>query len=261
MTETTQDVSRKAAPAPTLHHLTSSQSLRILWALEELAQATSQPFTVKVYQRIKGRAPPELQQIFPLGKSPILEIPSSLGETAEYRPIPFLTTANNSTIVAESRLILHFLSDHYAGDLWRASSADEQLTDTFFQEFATCTLAPTMDRIVTFDLIASNAPLPARPLTWAVFTPLVRMFLKDLAAPFALMEQTLASGRAWFGGEEKLGLSDFLLSWPMDVAMQRGYLDSRKYPRLAEWVERVHSREAYRRAVKRASYDLVKYDL
>ena len=54
----------------TVHHLETSRSQRILWLLEELG-LPSQP---KVYQRDKRTrlAPPELKQIHPLGKSPVI---------------------------------------------------------------------------------------------------------------------------------------------------------------------------------------------
>nr|WP_146690981.1 glutathione S-transferase [Bradyrhizobium canariense] len=54
----------------TLHHLNDSRSQRILWLLEELGT----PYEMKRYQRdAKTRlAPPELEQVHPLGKSPVI---------------------------------------------------------------------------------------------------------------------------------------------------------------------------------------------
>ena len=53
-----------------LHHLNNSRSQRILWLLEELGV----PYEVKRYQRDAKTmlAPPELRQIHPLGKSPVI---------------------------------------------------------------------------------------------------------------------------------------------------------------------------------------------
>jgi glutathione S-transferase len=54
----------------TLHHLNDSRSQRILWLLEELGT----PYEMKRYQRNAETrlAPPELKEVHPLGKSPVI---------------------------------------------------------------------------------------------------------------------------------------------------------------------------------------------
>ena len=54
----------------TVHHLNDSRSQRILWLLEELGT----PYEMQRYQRdAKTRlAPPELEAVHPLGKSPVI---------------------------------------------------------------------------------------------------------------------------------------------------------------------------------------------
>lgn len=56
----------------TLHHLNQSRSKRIIWLLEEVGQ----PYRIERYQRNKQTrlAPPDLTQIHPLGKSPVIEL-------------------------------------------------------------------------------------------------------------------------------------------------------------------------------------------
>src|SRR6185369_13492646 len=53
-----------------VHHLNNSRSQRILWLLEELEL----PYEIVKYQRMEGipLAPPELKQVHPLGKSPVI---------------------------------------------------------------------------------------------------------------------------------------------------------------------------------------------
>ena len=53
-----------------VHHLNNSRSQRLLWLLEEL----SIPYEIKRYQRDAKTmlAPPELRQVHPLGKSPVI---------------------------------------------------------------------------------------------------------------------------------------------------------------------------------------------
>ncbi len=54
----------------TVHHLENSRSQRVLWLLEELGL----PYSIKRYERNKATmlAPPELRQVHPLGKSPVI---------------------------------------------------------------------------------------------------------------------------------------------------------------------------------------------
>ena len=54
----------------TLHHLNNSRSQRILWLLEELEL----DYAIQRYERdqVTNLAPPELEAIHPLGKSPVL---------------------------------------------------------------------------------------------------------------------------------------------------------------------------------------------
>jgi len=54
-----------------VHHLDRSRSHRILWLLEELGV----PYEIREYKRDKETmlAPPELKNVHPLGKSPVIE--------------------------------------------------------------------------------------------------------------------------------------------------------------------------------------------
>ena len=74
-----------------VHHLNNSRSQRVLWLLEELGL----PFKVKHYQRDAKTllAPPELRQVHPLGKSPVITV--------------------GDVTVAESGAIVEYLIDQY----------------------------------------------------------------------------------------------------------------------------------------------------
>ena len=54
-----------------VHHLNNSRSQRILWLLEEIGV----PYEIVKHQRdaVTNLAPPELLDIHPLGKSPVIE--------------------------------------------------------------------------------------------------------------------------------------------------------------------------------------------
>ena len=69
-----------------VHHLNNSRSQRILWLLEELGL----PYEIVKYQRdaVTNLAPPELEAVHPLGKSPMLELDGEiLIESGAIRPV------------------------------------------------------------------------------------------------------------------------------------------------------------------------------
>ena len=74
-----------------VHHLNNSRSQRILWLLEELGL----PYEIKKYQRDPKTmlAPPELRAVHPLGKSPVI--------------------TDGDTMVAESGAIIEYLVETY----------------------------------------------------------------------------------------------------------------------------------------------------
>src|SRR5690606_20399318 len=54
---------------------------------------------------------------------------------------------------------------------------------------------------------------------------------------------------AWFAGDEFTG-ADIQLSFPLEAAAARGGLDASR-PRLMDFLQRIHARPAYQRAIKR----------
>jgi glutathione S-transferase len=111
-----------------------------------------------------------------------------------------------------------------------------------------------------FDILPPHVPWLVRPLVRAFCNGIAKVYKDMLVRPFKLMEDTLSEERPWFAGES-LGQADFLLSWPMDMAVQRGYFDASLYPKVADWQKRVHERPAYKQALEKGGSDnLVTFD-
>lgn len=235
----------KPAGTITLHHLNSSQSLRILWALEEL----NLPYELKTYAR--SREPvPGLCAAFPLGNAPILEVDD-----------PETLTYPKANIKTESRLILQYLADRYANGAWTPKSIEDKARNDYWQEFSGTTLASTTDFVMIFELLPTAIPFFLRPFVRAFCNIIVRNRRPALDKRYALMEENLSEDQPWFSGKE-MGLADLCLSWPVDMGGQRGYIDAKKYPKVAEWHKRIHERPAYKRAIEKTpSYDLVTFDI
>lgn len=83
-----------------IHRLNDSRGQRITWLLEEL----NLEYDIKVYFRDKNkRAPPELKEVNPLGKSPAITVETPGLE----KPL----------VLAESGAIVEYLTDHFGKHL------------------------------------------------------------------------------------------------------------------------------------------------
>ena len=98
-----------------VHHLENSRSQRILWLLEELAV----DYRVERYERDRnsGLAPPELLEVHPLGKSPVI--------------------TDGDRTVAESGAIVEYLVDRYDdGRLKPPEDTPERLAYTYWLHYS-----------------------------------------------------------------------------------------------------------------------------
>jgi glutathione S-transferase len=220
-----------------VHHLNNSRSQRILWLLEELGLA----YEIKKYQRDPKTmlAPPELRAVHPLGKSPVIE--------------------DGDSIVAESGAIIEYLVGRYGeGRLAPAAGTPERLRYTYFLHYAEGSAMPPLLLKLVFDRVESTpAPFFVRPIARAIANKVKDSFvLPQIRQHLAFLEGELAQ-RAWFAGDE-FSAADIQLSFPLEAAAARGGLDA-QYPKLSGFLERIHARSAYRRALERGGkYDFVK---
>jgi Glutathione S-transferase, C-terminal domain len=86
--------------------------------------------------------------------------------------------------------------------------------------------------VMIFDIILSHSPWFVGPLVSGMFNSVAVHYKNDLVAPFELIEAALSDQSPWFAGQ-KLSLADFCMSWPIDLASQRGYFEksrTRKWP-------------------------------
>lgn len=226
---------------PTVYNMSSSKAISSIWALEELADAGIRYKIVNLPRR-GADTYKVLKSHFPLGKSPTVTLEHVGGEAeVTYQIMP--------NVLTETRLILQFFSDHYTDGVWVPESEDDKRRDTFFQEFAHGSLVTKVDHILTFEVIPTMLFFPMRYLTLLMVLPIRMHFMKDLTVIYQILEDALSEGKPWFSGK-KLGLADFNVLFPMDMAVQRGYIQLDKYPKLAEWYNMVHDRPAYKRALE-----------
>jgi glutathione S-transferase len=234
---------------PTLHHLSSSGAQRVLWALEELHDAHGLVFHLVTYPRTRGAAPPELKQIQPLGRSPTVVISDGLvTDPAAVAPSSTIYQVFPG-VLTEGRAIISFFNDEYAQGLWTPESPEDKRRDAFWTEFAQATVATAVQNPMMFELIGDASPWFIRPVLRALNSPIVAHFRKGLPDVFQMLENALQDDdKPYFSGA-KLGIADFHMSWPIHMAVARGYVDEERFPKLKAWFKRVSEREAYQRAL------------
>ncbi len=220
-----------------VHHLNNSRSQRVLWLLEELGLA----YEVRRYQRDAKTmlAPPELRGVHPLGKSPAIQ--------------------DGAVTLAESGAILEYLVDrHGNGRLIPAAGTPERLRYTYWMHFAEGSAMPPLLLKLIFDRL-EKAPMPffVRPVARAIAQRARNSFIQpNIDRNLDFMERELAS-REWFAGGE-FSAADVQMSFPLEAAVVRGGLDAKR-PRLMAFLERIHARPAYRRAIEKGgAYTLLR---
>jgi glutathione S-transferase len=212
----------------TLHHLENSRSQRVLWLLEELGL----PYDVKRYARDPKTmlAPPALERVHPLGKSPVI--------------------TDGDVTVAESGAIVEYLLDvHGAGRLRPPAGTPERRRFTYWLHFAEGSAMPPLLMKLVFDKVRT-APVPffVKPIVRAVADKVTTSFIApNIERQLKFMEAELAE-RPWFAGPE-FSAADIQMSFPLEAASARAGLDAR-YPRLKDWLARIHARRAYQRALE-----------
>jgi glutathione S-transferase len=220
-----------------VHHLNNSRSQRVLWLLEELAV----DYEVKRYQRDPKTmlAPAELRKVHPLGKSPVI--------------------SDGDLTLAESGAIVEYLADRYGhGRLAPPAGTSGRLRYSYWLHFAEGTAMPPLLLKLVFDRIEkAPAPFFVRPIARAIANRAKSTFVQpNIDRNLDYMEGELGKTE-WFAGNE-FSAADVQMSFPLEAAAARGGLDSRR-PRLMAFLERIHARPAYRRALERGgNYELMR---
>lgn len=212
-----------------VHHLNHSRSQRVLWLLEELGV----PYRIERYERDTKTmlAPPALQKVHPLGKSPVI--------------------TDGELTVAESGAIIEYLVERYGeGRFSPAVGTPEQLRYRYWLHYAEGSLMPPLLMKLVFDQV-EKAPMPffVKPIAKAISAKVKASFISpNIERHLDYLEAELKDAD-WFAGKA-FSAADVQLSFPLEAAAARAGLDNRR-PRLMAWLERIHARPAYHRAMEK----------
>ncbi|HEY5071603.1 MAG TPA: glutathione S-transferase family protein [Caulobacteraceae bacterium] len=197
-----------------VHHLNNSRSQRILWLLEELGT----PYEIVRYQRdaVTNLAPPELKAVHPLGKSPVI--------------------TDGGRTLAESGAVADYLIRRYGGGrLAPPAGSDDHETYLEWLHYAEgSAMLPLMLLLYTTRLGEAAQPLQGR-------------IDSEIANHLGYVNQAL-EGRQFLLGEAFTG-ADVQMSFVGEVGRAFGRLAA--LPALNDWVDRLHARPAFKRALEK----------
>ncbi len=219
-----------------VHHLNNSRSQRILWLLEELGLE----YEIKRYQRDPETmlAPTSLREVHPLGKSPVI--------------------TDETLTLAESGAIVEYLVDHYGlENLAPAHDTPERLQYTYWLHYAEGSAMPPLLLDLIFSQIEKR-PMPffIKPIARTITSQVKDSFINpQIALHLSYIEAELRKS-LWFIGNE-FTAADIQMSFPLEAAAARTSLE-KSYPKIKDFLERIHSRSAYQRALERGgAYELL----
>jgi glutathione S-transferase len=220
-----------------VHHLNNSRSQRVLWLLEEVGV----PYEIQHYHRDKKTmlAPPELRAVHPLGKSPVI--------------------TDGGKTIAESGAIVEYLVDRYGqGRLKPPAGTDEALRYTYWLHFAEgSAMPPFLIKLIVDRIESAKAPFFIKPVAKGIAARIREGFLdRQITSILDFMESELGT-REWFAGNE-FTAADIQMSFPCEVAAMRAGPGQAR-PKLAAFVQRIHARPAYKRALEKGGpYELMR---
>lgn len=201
--------------AITVHHLEESRSQRVLWLLEELGVG----YEVKRYARNTQTrlAPPELKQVHPLGKSPVIEA--------------------NGRVLAESAAIIEYLAETEASGKLAILAGDAARFDyLYWLHFAEgSAMLPLLLKLYV-GLLGENG------------APLMQMRVEpEIDNHFSFINAHL-EGRDYFAAD-RFTAADVQMSFVLDAGNNRGGLD--RYPNMVRVRKLQQARPAYQRALEK----------
>jgi glutathione S-transferase len=214
----------------TVHHLNNSRSQRVLWLLEELEL----PYEIVHYQRDAQTmlAPASLRAVHPLGKSPVV-------------------TTDDGLTLAESGAIVETLIERFGhGRLAPAPGTPDAVRYRYWLHFAEgSAMSPLLLKLVFDRIETSKMPFFAKPIAKAIASKTKSAFINpNIVSHLNFMEAELGRSE-WFAGDAFTG-ADIQMSFPVEAAQARGGLDAKR-PKLMAYLERIHARPAYKRALER----------
>ena len=208
----------------TLHHLEQSRSFRILWALEEL----NLDYQIKFYRRLATlAAPPELKQIHPLGKAPVL--------------------TDQDQNIAESAVILEYLQEQYdPQQQFKPQDRADLQQYRYWMHYAEGSLMPLLVMQLVMNNVPQYVPFLVKPVAKKITAGVKAGFIQPRLKDHIQFLETYLASHDYFAGT--FSFADIQMSFPLQALMTRAHGN---YPNIQAFLQRIAQRPAYARALSK----------
>lgn len=208
----------------TIHHLTTSQSERIVWLCEELGIR----YRLVVHERLPDTrlAPSALRTLTPMGTGPVMQ--------------------DGDVTMSESGAIAEYVIHRHGGGQLALPSGHPAYPDyLYWFHFANATLQPLMGRC----MILSRLGL------WSETQPAAAVSRERLDRALRGLDARLQDN-AWLAGAE-FTAADVMTVFPLTTMRIFAPLELGPYGNILAYLQRVGARPAYREAMRKGDPGLV----
>ena len=201
----------------TIHHLTPSQSERVVWLCEELGIE----YKLVVHERLPDTrlAPPSLRNLTPMGTGPVM--------------------ADGDVVMTESGAIVEYIiHKHGGGRLALKPAHPDYAQYLFWFHFANASLQPVMGR----NMIIKRLPVPED-------NPVVMGTRERLERALKAVDDRLAN-KQWLAGSE-FTAADIMSVFSLTTMRIFMPVELGAYKNILAYLHRVGERPAYQQAMKK----------
>jgi glutathione S-transferase len=209
-----------------VHHLEKSRSQRILWLLEEIGL----DYEIKEYKRDPKtiRAPKELRDIHPLGRSPVVTV--------------------DELVLVESGAILESLVERFAPDSLRPQPGSSEYLDfRYWMHYAEGSFMPPLLVSLIFGQLRDvKLPFFLKPVVKGIAGKVDAAYTHpEMLNHMSFVENALGQHSHFVG--DSFSAADIQMGYPVEAALKRG-AKLGDFPNMQRWLDTMKARPAYKRA-------------
>ncbi|MFQ3248399.1 MAG: glutathione S-transferase [Glaciecola sp.] len=214
-----------------LHHLNRSRSQRIVWLLESVGAE----YDIRVYKRDAktNLAPPELKQIHPLGRAPVI--------------------THEGNVIAESGAICDYIARQFPDSNMLPAADSGSFNDVqFWSHFAEGSFMPPLVTSMVLEKARAKAkPFFVRYIADKVIDGVMdAYFKKNIEGNLMFVEAHLGNSK-WFVGDSPT-LADIQMSFGLEALFDAGKLKPFKH--MTAYVQQLRNLDSHRTAMTKMKH-------
>lgn len=209
-----------------VHHLENSQSLRVLWLLEELG--VKYEFVYYQRDKVTSLAPANYKALHPAGTAPVI--------------------SDGPLVMAETNAIIDYILDKYPDSSLRPAPGQPAYPHyLYWFHAAQGSLMPLLLDMLIFQRMVDNMPFFLRPLMRGVTGKVKALFHQPRLDALLGSINTRLGEHTWLSGEE-LTAADIVMGYCLEVSSMRFDFEE-LYPNIPRFLTQMRERPAYKAAI------------